>query len=42
MSKNTADGYAGGQSETMLGKLLAPHRIDVIIYYGTVLQNGGE
>jgi len=28
---DTADGYANGQSETMLGKLLAPHRNDVII-----------
>jgi aryl-alcohol dehydrogenase-like predicted oxidoreductase len=28
---DTADGYANGQSETMLGKLLAPHRKDVII-----------
>lgn len=28
---DTADGYAGGQSEIMLGKLLAPHRQDVII-----------
>ena len=28
---DTADGYAGGQSETMLGKLLAPHRNHVII-----------
>lgn len=28
---DTADGYAGGQSETMLGKLLAPHRNNVII-----------
>jgi aryl-alcohol dehydrogenase-like predicted oxidoreductase len=28
---DTADGYANGQSETMLGKLLASHRNDVII-----------
>jgi aryl-alcohol dehydrogenase-like predicted oxidoreductase len=28
---DTADGYANGQSEIMLGKLLAPHRNDVII-----------
>jgi aryl-alcohol dehydrogenase-like predicted oxidoreductase len=28
---DTADGYSAGQSETMLGKLLAPHRHDVII-----------
>ena len=28
---DTADGYANGQSETMLGKLLAPHRHAVII-----------
>ncbi|MFB6457629.1 aldo/keto reductase [Chitinophaga sp. Hz27] len=28
---DTADGYAGGQSEEMLGKLLAPKRKDVVI-----------
>lgn len=28
---DTADGYAGGQSELMLGKLLAPRRQEVII-----------
>ncbi|AEV97477.1 aldo/keto reductase [Niastella koreensis GR20-10] len=28
---DTADGYANGQSEIMLGKLLAPHRQNVII-----------
>ncbi|MBO9203494.1 MULTISPECIES: aldo/keto reductase [Niastella] len=28
---DTADGYANGQSEIMLGKLLAPHRHEVII-----------
>ncbi len=28
---DTADGYAGGQSEEMLGALLAPHRRDVIV-----------
>jgi len=28
---DTADGYAGGQSEEMLGALLAPHRRDVVV-----------
>jgi aryl-alcohol dehydrogenase-like predicted oxidoreductase len=28
---DTADGYAGGQSETMLGQALGPRRLDVVV-----------